>query len=317
MLYFCKKSREFYMANDEALVSSASKIQLKLVGGYKLPIFCRQNEGFNEFSSPLAVQFHENAMRWLLKTHRTTDDKLRSKLIGCIPKIKEERPKILVTGCGEGRDIPHLLRKFPMGEFYIQDIALEMLECAVVSTSNSTKGRRVHFWCGDACNLPFDDLTFDLVYHFGGLNLFSDIRRGIEEAHRVLKFKGGVLMGDEGIAPFLYNDEISKALIKNNPLYGSKAPLDYLSPFISNFRLEYILNNCFYVISYIKERSLDIDLSVPHVGKRGGSINTRHYGELEGISPELRARLYDRSLRLGVSRVDLLERFIARGLEDA
>jgi ubiquinone/menaquinone biosynthesis C-methylase UbiE len=315
-LYYCKKSKSPMLFSQGELLSDSMRIPVTKVGGHRVPVFSMQQLGHNEFSVENAVQLHNNAMNWLMETHRTTEDEMRRKLISAIPlKDRQKAYRILVTGCGEGRDLPYLLTEFPESAYYVQDIAFPMLQCAIESNALHLKGRDVEFWCGDATDLPFEENCFDLVYHFGGLNLFPSIKLGVEEMYRVLKVGGACLFGDEGIAPYMYNSEIANALIKNNALYKHDAPLRYLPPYLSEFRLEYILNNCFYLVTYIKEAACSINIDVPHIGRRGGSIRSRYYGEIEGISPELKDQLYAKALAMNLSRVELLEEILRRGLQ--
>ena len=53
----------------------------------------------------------------------------------------------------------------------------------------------------DATNLPYQDGTFDAVFHFGGINFMPDVRVAISEMARVCKNAGAVEFGDECIAP--------------------------------------------------------------------------------------------------------------------
>jgi ubiquinone/menaquinone biosynthesis C-methylase UbiE len=314
-MYFCKTSKQFFKRYANVYASGKTKIKIKTVEKFSVPIFKKQLANKNEFSNKNAVELHANAMNWLFETHQTNENMLRNKIISSIPeKIKTNR--ILVTSCGEGRDLPYLAKKFKKSIFYVQDVAFEMLDFAIRKNKNLLKKSQLNFWCGDACDLPFKDESFDLVYHFGGLNLFKKISFGVEEMYRVLKFGGACVFGDEGIAPFMYNSEISKALIKNNSLYNSQPPIRYLSPNISNFKLEYILNNCFYLASFIKVKNLKINLKIEHKGKRGGSIYKRYFGELEGIDPILKAKLYKYAEKNGVSRVAFLEGLIKAKLEN-
>jgi len=46
---------------------------------------------------------------------------------------------------------------------------------------------------------------------------------------------------------------------------------------------------------------------VVHAGKRGGSLRTRYFGQLEGVDPELRDRIFEKAAQAGVSRVEFIE----------
>jgi hypothetical protein len=75
------------------------------------------------------------------------------------------------------------------------------------------------------------------------------------------------------------------------------------------------LSNCFYVIEFsVSDRPPPINIDVPHVGTRGGSIRTRYFGQLEGVDPDLRDRIYAQAERLGISRVEYIELLLRGGL---
>jgi len=316
MDFYCRKSKESFIQSGGKLVSKDSVIAMKDIHGHLVPAFFIQDKNFNEFSATNAEELHRNAMAWLHSTHETTEESLRTRLISEIPAVRKAGAlKVLVTSCGEGNDLPFLFRRFPDAVFYIQDVSEQMLTAAIKKTIEYEGAIKKFFWLGDACHLPFQDQTFDVVYHFGGLNLFTSPAEGVSEMHRVAKNDGVVLFGDEGIAPFLRQSEIGRALIKNNPLYDSSPPLSSIPEYVDDFKLQYIFHNCFYLVTYRKIENHNINIDVPHEGYRGGSIRTRFYGQLEGIDPKLRDALYDAAKSLRMSRVALLQELIVSGLE--
>ena len=73
---------------------------------------------------------------------------------------------------------------------------------------------------------------------------------------------------------------------------------------------------CFYVIEYTaSDTPLPINIDIPHIGKRGGTIRTRYLGKLEGIDPSLKEKLYLQAEKQGVSRVDFIEDLIRKAHE--
>jgi ubiquinone/menaquinone biosynthesis C-methylase UbiE len=87
----------------------------------------------------------------------------------------------------------------PQGRLAALDLSWTMLRrCA----------RRTHPQCpvplcvqGNGATLPFADSTFDFVFHFGGIKLFSSPEMGISECARVLRPGGLLFLGDEGYIP--------------------------------------------------------------------------------------------------------------------
>lgn len=277
--------------------------------GSDVPVFASEPEGVNEYSQENAAEMHDNALRWVFATFQTDEEGLRERLIARIGLKKGER--VLVTGAGAGNDLPYLTRALSgKGDIYAQDIAKEMLLAGVAryKTELAGSGVGLHFSASDATNLPFADGFFDAAYHFGGINLFPDIAKGMAEMNRVVKPGGNIVIGDEGMAPWLVDTELGRMLINNNPLYACTAPLSALPETARAVRLSWELSNCFYVIEFqASTEPLPVNIDVPHLGKRGGTIRSRYYGRMEGVDPALRDRIYEEAARRGMSRVAFLE----------
>jgi len=284
--------------------------------GTTVPVFAKEPEGRNEYSRVDAAVVHDNALRWVFKTFGTDEPTLRTNLAARLQLKPGD--KVLVTGAGAGNDLPYLVRELHgSGEIHAQDIAQEMLLAGVARHQAELGGAGVslHFSVSDAADLPFADGSFDAAYHFGGINLFPDILSGIAEMSRVVRVGGRVVIGDEGVAPWLRETEFGKMLVRNNPLYASEVPLALLPDRASGVTLSWELSHCFYVIEFnVAERAPAIDIDVPHVGTRGGSIRTRYFGQLEGIDPALRDSVYAEASRRGMSRVEYIESLFRSGM---
>jgi ubiquinone/menaquinone biosynthesis C-methylase UbiE len=282
-----------------------------------VPVFASEPEGSNEYSQENAAEFHDNALRWVFSTFQADEDSLRERLIARIGLTAGER--VLITGAGAGNDLPHLVRALGgKGEVYVQDIAKEMLLAGVSRYKSGLEGSGValHFSVSDATSLPFNDGFFDAAYHFGGINLFPDIAKGIAEMNRVVKPGGSIVIGDEGLAPWLVDTELGRMLINNNALYACTAPLEALPATVRDVKLSWELSNCFYVIEFqASTEPLPIDIDVPHIGKRGGTIRSRYFGRMEGVTPDLRDRIYEEAERRGMSRVAFLESALRAALD--
>jgi ubiquinone/menaquinone biosynthesis C-methylase UbiE len=286
--------------------------------GTGIPVFASEPEGASEYSQANAAEFHDNALRWVFATFRSDEQDLRERLIARLGLRQGQR--VLVTGAGAGNDLPYLVRALQgAGEIYAQDIAKEMLLAGMARyrTEFAGSGTHLHFSSSDASHLPFADGFFDAAYHFGGINLFPDIPRGIAEMNRVVKRGGKVVIGDEGLAPWLVDTELGRMLVNNNSLYACAAPLSALPPTARAVKLSWELSNCFYVIEFeASAEELPVDIDVPHEGTRGGSIRSRYLGRLEGVDPALRDRVYEAAKQRGMSRVDFLESVLRASLED-
>ena len=277
--------------------------------GTDVPIFASEAENSNEYSMANAAEIHDNALRWVFRTFAGSEPDLRRRLVARLGLPPGAR--FLVTGAGAGNDLPYLVAALAgEGEIHAQDFAKEMLLAGEARHREALGGTgiRLTFSVSDAMNLPFTDGYFDAAYHFGGINLFPDIVGGIAEMNRVVRPGGRVVIGDEGIAPWLAITELGKMLVNNNPLYAYAPPLASLPVTARDVRLTWELCNCFYVIDYqVSDQALPVDIDVPHLGRRGGTIRTRYAGKLEGIAPELRDEAYAEAVRRGLSRVAFLE----------
>lgn len=310
---FCKS--ELTVTVEKKLVCSCART-FDFDEETNIVFFEKQEKNKNEYSIEKAAEVHDNALSWLLEAHNTTEDKFRQDILDVLRL--EYGQKCLITGVGAGNDLPYICEKLGNdGVIFAQDIAEEMLFAAKhrVDEKFGLNDFHIHFCLSDAVNLPYQDNFFDVVYHFGGINLFSDIRKGIFEMDRVVKNGGRVVFGDEGLADWLVDTEFGKMLIKNNPLYKHKIPLEFLPPTARNVQINWTINNCYYLVSFDSYASqLPLNIDLPHEGKRGGSIRTRFYGNLEGVDPELKEEIYKKAAQKGESRVEFLEKIIRSGL---
>jgi SAM-dependent methyltransferase len=288
------------------------------VPGTTVPVFCREPDDANEYASGGSAEKHDNALRWVLQTFHADEAELRRGLVARLQL--REGGRALITGAGTGNDLPYLAQALGRsGEIYAQDIAQQMLLAGVERHRADVErtGIKLHFSVSDATNLPFGDGEFDAAYHFGGINLFADVRRGIAEMNRVVKAGGRVVIGDEGVAPWLRSSEIGRMLIRNNALYACEVPLGLLPETVRSPRVSWELCNTFYVIEFsVATDPLPIDIDVPHLGTRGGTVRTRYQGQLEGVDPGLRDLIYAEADRRGQSRVEYLESLLRRALSE-
>lgn len=118
---------------------------------------------------------------------------------------------ILLSGIGSGLDIPYL----PLEANYIGiDLTYNMLKRAQrrITTQN------ISLHQGDVMQLPYSDEYFDVVIMHLILAVVPDSQRALDEAKRVLKAGGKILIYDKFLKP------------------GQRAPIRrLLSPIISKF----------------------------------------------------------------------------------
>ena len=93
---------------------------------------------------------------------------------------------------------------------------------------------------------------------------------------RVVRVGGKVVVGDEGVAPWLKRRRYGRVLIAANPLYGHTPPLEALPENTTEPRLQWILGNAFYVIDFRVAGGppfVDVDLPIPG---RGDTLRSRY-----------------------------------------
>ena len=82
----------------------------------------------------------------------------------------------------------------------------------------------VHLVHGNASCLPFADESFDALFHFGGVNLFSEPAKALAEFVRVVRRDGAVSYGDEGFGKSYPNTVRRKILARINPGFSKARP---------------------------------------------------------------------------------------------
>jgi len=274
---------------------SLNKDELHLCGGngnYANLLFeTTKDDEVNQemYDTEKSVTIYRNFLTWLFSTFEISEDKFRK---DCIKHLElHNGEKVLVTSCGLGEDVAICCDAVgDSGFVHAQDLSLQFIDYVAQKTTRNN----VVFTVSNALHLPYKDNYFDAVYHFGGINLFGDIKQAISEMNRVGKVGGRILFGDESVALHLRETDYGKMFIKNNKLWESYLPLEYLPLFANNIWIRYVLGNCFFLIGFEKHADLpDVNIDVEHIGHRGGSVRKRYFGELEGVDETLKNKMYD------------------------
>jgi ubiquinone/menaquinone biosynthesis C-methylase UbiE len=266
--------------------------------------FDRSNlEMYNAHNS---IEIYRNFLDRLFKTFSENEDEFRRNLIGYLRLSKGD--KVLITGCGLGDDISIISECVgSAGEIHAQDLSKAM----VIEASRKNRSENVCFSVSNGNSLPYTSRYFDAVFHFGGINLFGDTRRAISELERVCKIGGRVVFGDEGISPHLRGTEYAEMAIKNNNLWAAETPMNMLPHNADEIQINYILGNCFYLIGFTPAEGFPaMNIDVPHKGIRGGTMRTRYFGQIEGVTEGAKLKLISKAKELNISVHDLLEKLI-------
>ncbi len=160
----------------------------------------------------------------------------------------KEGDRVLEVSVGTGRNLQFL----PRGARYFGlDISWGMLKRC---QRNARKWNLdISLFMGNAECLPFKDESFDVVFHFGGINFFNDRAAAIREMIRVAKPGTKFVIGDE-------NEELAQRY-ENIPVmdgwYGGRAqaitaPIDLLPPEMQEVRVKDIAGGDLYCLSFRK-----------------------------------------------------------------
>ena len=257
---------------------------------------------------------YQNFLNWLFATMRVEESTFRKSIFEDLQITSDMN--ILITSVGNGDDIINLVDMFPNTNLniYAQDISAAMCDFTLIRLRDlGIEIRELNI--SNIASLPYKSNYFDVVFHFGGINWISNKVKALAEMVRVCKNYGQIGIVDESVGTWLRNSDFGKAMIKNNSLWSAEVPLDVLPPNINKVRLEYVLENCFYFLSFIKDPQFpNVDLDVQHIGPRGGSIRTRYFGNLEGVEPGLAELVRNKARFEGVSEVEWLEKCLRNGL---
>jgi ubiquinone/menaquinone biosynthesis C-methylase UbiE len=297
--------------------------------GQRIPVLLSDqtdNENMAGYEQSGSAEVYDNFLDWLFGVFDLSERETRLFMLKKMFHVDgrcrrpNEPKRYLVTGAGTGHDLEPLAGLTdPDSDIYAQDISLKMMEgcAATINHAVTLKNRRIYLSVSNASYLPFADNFFDGVYHFGGINYFPEVGRSISEMNRVAKVGCRVVFGDEGVAPWLKDQEYGKMLICNNRLWAAEPPLTLLPPTAADVNLTWIIGNGFYVVNFRKTEALPyVDIDRVHVGTRGGSIRSRYFGQLEGVPPELKARFIQKALAKNVSVAAYLERLIENELKE-
>jgi SAM-dependent methyltransferase len=149
---------------------------------------------------------------------------------------------VLETGMGYGENFLWLKR-------HVEDLNLFGLDIQVEMMANCR--RNLNRWGitagivrADAVRVPFRDDSFDVVFHLGAINLFSDKKRAIEEMIRVAKPGTHIVIADETEkAGKLFN-------LFTGPADRIIPPVDLIPESMENITMETIWRGFGYVIEF-------------------------------------------------------------------
>lgn len=242
-----------------------------------------------EFYDSRVTAYDEN-LHLTFETHGEEENKVRSDLIR---NLNVEGKTVLELASGTGRDSAILSHEVgPDGGLIALDPAGGMLSVACKKLS----GFGTPFICieGSAEEIPLKTDSIDVVYSFGGFNEFADKSSALREIVRVAKPGARVLICDEGIPQWWRNTDFYQVLCHTNAQFAAEPPIDFLPVEARNTTLRWVNGETFWVIEFeIGEGEPTANFDIPIPGTKGGTLRTRYYGKVQGVSLDTRAKLND------------------------
>jgi ubiquinone/menaquinone biosynthesis C-methylase UbiE len=160
---------------------------------------------------------------------------------------------VLYTSIGTGKNLDFIPQNIDVKSLAICgiDISLGMLK-----KCKKKRGKKFNLSLVQCCaeDLPFRDNSFDMVFHFGGINFFNDIQRAIDEMIRVAKPNSRLLIADDT------NNLIEKQYKKNifTKKYFKDKSIDIseienlIPPTVKEMQTDYLWDEKIYCITFRK-----------------------------------------------------------------
>lgn len=259
----------------------------------------------------VAEDIYDRAVDWQFAAFLENEETVRETMVDLLQLTPDM--KVLEVGCGTGRDSFRLARRLGgSGELHMQDLSSRMVEVCRTKMeeyrSQFALKCSLEYSASNATALPYENDTFDAVFHFGGFNHFGDLKKGAAELARVTRPGGRVLYGDEAVAPWLKGTEFDAIVSTNNSLFKADTPFTSLPALARDVTIRWLIANCFYVIAFTKgDGPPPLNLDLKHAGSRGGSLRSRYFGVLEGVSDDTKVLVRDAAAKAGMSIHDWLD----------
>ena len=157
---------------------------------------------------------------------------------------------LLEVSIGTGTNLKYLPTE---AEYFGLDISWGMLEQC---QRNLKKWQlEAELFRGIGETLPFKDQVFDVVFHFGGINFFSDKKQAILELIRVAKPGAAIHIGDE--TEDLAKEYANSPLPFSREFYAERPgnivnPVELVPPEMLDIKSNEIWNDKFYMLSFRK-----------------------------------------------------------------
>ena len=102
--------------------------------------------------------------------------------------------------------------------------------------------------------MPYRTGKYDAVLHIGAMNVITDARGAIQEMYRVAKPGAKIVICDEGLAPGREKTMLGRWILKCDPLFSSKPPVELLPKDIEDLEVYWVWQSTHWVIEFRKIR---------------------------------------------------------------
>ena len=220
--------------------------------------------------------------------------------------------QVLEVNAGTGRDSLLISKRLDEKScLHVQDISFDMLSICQQKLQNVLVP--VVVTQSNAIRLPYPDDFFDAVYSFGGvgMNTYANNKDAFKELIRVSKPGASIVIGGLSLGPWLRNSLFGQILANHNKHYLNSVDLHHLPVEARDVTLSWILSGAGFVLTFSKglgEPKANFDFQIP--GIRGGTLRTRFYGQIEGVTDEAKRLLMKMAKEKGVSMHNLIDTII-------
>lgn len=251
------------------------------------------------------AEVYDNYQHLSFETFYLDENQVRNSLIEKL-NIDNQPKRVLEVNAGTGRDSVLIRKRLgKAGELHVQDISMDMLNVL----QKKFNDEEVYITQSNASALPYKDKSFDAIYSFGGvgMGIYSDLKVQLREIVRVSKIGAKVVLGGLGMGLWLRESEFGKILLNHNKCYENVFDISAIPIEARNVTLSWILNGAGFCVEFEVgegEPEADFDFDIP--GVRGGTLRTRYYGKLEGVSPKAKELAMEARQKMDVSMYDFL-----------
>lgn len=193
-----------------------------------------------------AAKFYDMALKTLALFFGSIEAKFRRQYLQLLEIQKDS--KVLEVSVGTGTNLSLLQED---ARCYGLDLSWEMLfQC---QKNMLRSNRKVELFFGNAEALPFQDAMFDVVFHVGGINAFSDRSKAIAEMIRVARPGMKIVIVDETAKMMKALSWIPSAR-KMVEEWGDRfeAPVNLVPKEMREIHVDTIVKGFFYVLSFRK-----------------------------------------------------------------